>query len=570
MPEERIGVYVCNCGTNISKIVDVAAVADSALDVPGVAVARSYKYMCSNPGQEMILEDIHEHQLTRIVVASCSPRMHEATFRGVLSRAGLNPYMLEMANIREHCSWIHDDGAAATEKAKAMVRAAIMRVMFNEKLDSRSVPMCASSMVIGGGVAGLTAALELADAGQQVYLVEKSDRLGGNTARLNLTAPYLSSAQEILQSWIARVERHPFIRVFLSSELKELKGFNGNFEPLLRTEDGELLQLQAGSVVVATGFHEFDATRIEQYGYGRLPDVITSFELESMLRSGKLVTSSGKEPRYISIIHCVGSRSERFHSYCSRACCSTALKYTFEIKSALPKAHVADLYTDMESYGKGCEELYRRCSEAKTQFLMFDKNRLPEISKAAPEDDCNMIVTLHEELSGQEVELPADLVVLMVAMEPRQDSTQIARLVNISCDKEGWFIESHPKLDPVATTTDGIYIAGACQFPKDIAESVSQSRAASARILAKIAQGEIAVDAVYSEVQQKLCAGCRTCSTLCPYGAVEFDEKKHISHIISAVCKACGCCAAGCPAGAIKVRHFTDEQVYAQIEGVLR
>jgi heterodisulfide reductase subunit A len=569
MAEERIGVYVCNCGTNISKVVDVDAVAESALAIPGVSIARSYKYMCSNPGQEMILQDIAENRLTRIVVASCSPRMHEGTFRAAIQRAGLNPYMLDMANIREQCSWIHDDGAAATEKAKALVHAAVQRVKFNEPLESRTAPMCSSTLVIGGGVTGMTAALELADAGQQVFLVEKQNRLGGNVARLDLTAPYLDSAQDLLQSWIDRVERHPFIRVFLQSEVIGLKGFNGNFKPTLRTEDGEALELDAGSVLVATGFKEFDAARIEQYGYGRLPNVITSFELEAMLRSGKLETRSGKPPRNVSIIHCVGSRSEEFRSYCSRVCCTTALKYAFEIKSALPEAHVANLYTDMEAFGKGCENFYLRCSEAKTAFLMYAKNQLPVIRQATAKDGCEMIVTIKEQLTGEEIEMPSDLVVLMVSMEPREDSEEVARLVNISRDKEGWFIESHPKLDPVATTTDGVYIAGACQFPKDIPDSVVQGRAAVARILATVMKGSIAVDAIYSEVQEKLCAGCQTCFSYCPYGAIEFDEKKRVSHIISAVCKACGCCAAACPSGAIKVRHFTDEQIFAQIEGML-
>jgi heterodisulfide reductase subunit A len=517
----------------------------------------------------MIVQDIQEHSLTRVVVASCSPRMHEGTFRGAIKRAGLNPYMLEMANIREQCSWIHEDHASATEKAKALVHAAVQRVKFNESLESRTAPMCPSTLVIGGGVTGLTAALELADAGQQVFLIEKQDHLGGNVARLGLTAPLLDSAQDILQNWISRVEHHPNIRLFLNSEMTELKGFNGNFKPRVKTEDGDSLELEAGSVLVCTGYKEFDASRIEQYGYGRLPDVVTSFELEAMLRRGRLETKSGKQPRYVSIIHCVGSRSKEFHPYCSRVCCTTALKYAFELKSALPEAHVANLYTDMEAFGKGCEDFYKKCSAAKTSFVMYAKDQLPAIREASPGDGCSMLIKLKEQLSGEEIEMPSDLVVLMVSMEPREDAGKMAHLVNISCDKDGWFIESHPKLDPVATTTDGVYIAGACQFPRDIPESVTQGRAAVARILGKVAQGKIIVDAVYSEVQEKLCAGCRACFSLCPYGAIEFNEEKHVSHIISSVCKACGCCSAYCPAGAIKVRHYTDEQIYAQIEGVL-
>jgi heterodisulfide reductase subunit A len=569
MAEERIGVYVCSCGTNIAKMVDVAAVAEFALTIPGVVKASGYKYMCSNPGQEMIAQDIHDNGLTRIIVASCSPRMHEGTFRGAIKRAGLNPYMLEMANIREQCSWIHEDPVAATEKAKALVHAAVERVKFQEALESRTAPMCPSTMVIGGGVTGMSSALELADAGQQVFLVEKQDHLGGNVARLSLTAPYLDSAQDVLRTWISRVERHPNIRLFLNTELIELKGFNGNFKPKVKTEDGTDLELDAGSILVCTGFKEFDASKVAQYGYGKLPDVITSFELEAMLKRGKIETKSGKLPRYVSIIHCVGSRSEEFHPYCSRVCCTAGLKYAFELKSALPDVKVSNLYTDMEAFGKGCEDFYLKAGAAGTSFMMFSKHQLPTIRAAAPGDGCNMLISFKEQLSGEEIETPTDLVVLMVSMEPREDAGKVARLVNISADANGWFIESHPKLDPVATTTDGVYIAGACQFPRDIPESVTQGRAAVARILGKVAQGQITVDAVYSEVNPKLCAGCKACFSLCPYGAIEFDEKNHVSNIISAVCKACGCCSAYCPSGAIKVRHYTDEQIYAQIEGVL-
>ena len=377
MAEERIGVYVCNCGTNIAKMVDVKAVAEFALTIPGVTVASAYKYMCSNPGQEMIVSDIHEHGLTRVVVASCSPRMHEGTFRGAIKRAGLNPYMLEMANIREQCSWIHEDPVASTEKAKALVHAAVERVKFDECLDSRTAPMCASTMVIGGGVTGMSSALELADAGQQVFLVEKQDHLGGNVARLSLTAPYLDSAQDVMNAWISRVEHHPFIRLFLNTELIELKGFNGNFTPKIKTEDGEELVVDAGSILVCTGFKEFDASKVAQYGYGKLPDVITSFELEAMLKRGKIATKYGKTPRNVSIIHCVGSRSEEFHPYCSRVCCTAGLKYAFEIKSALPEAHVTNLYTDMEAFGKGCEDFYLRAGAAGTTFMMYSKHQLP-------------------------------------------------------------------------------------------------------------------------------------------------------------------------------------------------
>jgi heterodisulfide reductase subunit A len=572
----RIGVYVCNCGTNIAKVVDCAKVSAAMQELPDVAVTRSYKYMCSNPGQEMITQDIRDLGLERVVVAACSPRMHEGTFRKALGVGGINPYFLEMANIREQCSWVHDDPAAATEKATALTRAAVRRVAFHEPLEKRFVAMNPTTLVLGGGIAGLTAALELAMADQPVVLIEREDRLGGNLARVDLTAPYLDSARDILQDRISRVLAHPRITVLLQTELEHLRGYVGNFVARTRRADGaagatpaDVRDLDVGSVVVCTGYQPFDAARVRSYGYGWYPNVITSFDLEAMLRSGRIVTDKGRPPKYVALIHCVGSRSQQTHPYCSRVCCMTALKYGHEVRSAVPDCFVYDLYIDMHAFGKGMEDFYRRSSEMKTLFLMYKKNTIPEIRQAGLKYDCELLIRVHDALCGEEVEIPADLVVLMVGMEAREDAGRVARLVNISMDKDGWFIESHPKLDPVATTTDGVFIAGACQSPKDIPDSVAQARAAAARILAKIARGKIEVDAVFAEVLEDACSGCRMCNELCPYQAIEFDESRKRSRVISALCKACGTCVAACPSGAIKGRHFTDEQILAQIEGVL-
>jgi heterodisulfide reductase subunit A2 len=572
MQNSRIGVYICNCGTNIAKLVDCEAVAGFASEQPTVAIAKTYKYMCSNPGQEMIVQDIHEHHLDRIVISACSPRMHERTFRRVLQTAGLNPYLCEMANIREHCSWVHQDGAAATEKAKALTKAAVLRVERHEPLERLSVDMCPATLIIGGGIAGMTSALELAEAGCPVYLVEKKDHLGGNLTRTDLTAPYLDSARDLITERIARVEENRNIEIMLNSQVTTLEGFIGNFAAAIERDGAQAdgnVEVQVGNVVVSTGYREFDAGRISHYGYGKLPNVITSFDFEKMLRAGRIQTKEGRIPQYVAIIHCVGSRSQEFHGYCSRVCCMTALKYAHEIKSAIPKCYVSDLYIDMHAFGKGHEDFYRKTSEAKTVFLMYGKNERPVIRKADPKDDCEMIIEVNEKLSGEVIEIPADMVILMVGMEAREDAAQVARLVNISQDKDGWFIESHPKLDPVATTTDGIYIAGTCVAPKDIPDTVAQARAAAARILGKIARGKIEVDAVFAEVDETRCSGCRMCNELCPYSAIEFDEEKGRSKVISAVCKACGCCVASCPSGAIRGRHFTDQQIFAQIEGVL-
>jgi heterodisulfide reductase subunit A len=570
----RIGVYICMCGTNIAKVVDVEAVASYASQLPNVALAKTYKYMCSNPGQEMIVQDIKEHDLNRVVVAACSPNMHERTFRSALRSAGLNQYLLEMANIREQCSWVHTDPKEATAKAKALVNSAIRRVELHEELESISVDMCPNVLVIGGGIAGMTASLELADAGNTVYLVEKSDHLGGNLTRVDLTAPYLYSARDLLTERITRTNDNKNINIFLEHKLTDLKGFIGNFKATLQSvnnngsDENRNVEVDIGNVIVCTGYKEFDASRIVHYGYGKLPNVITSFELEKMIRRGRIETNEGKIPKYVAIIHCVGSRSQEFHPYCSRVCCMTAIKYAHEIKSANPESYISDVYIDMHAFGKGHEDFYRSSSEAKTLFLMYEKGDRPVIHKASPKDDCEMLIEVNEKLSGEVIEIPADLVILMVGMEAREDSHEIARIVNISQDKEGWFIESHPKLEPVATTTDGVFIAGTCVAPKDIPDTVAQARAAAARILARIAKEKIEVDAVYAEVNENLCSGCRLCNQLCPYSAIEFLEDKKQSHVISALCKGCGVCVAACPSSAIKGRHFTDQQVLAQVEGL--
>jgi heterodisulfide reductase subunit A len=570
----RIGVYICMCGTNIAKIVDVEEVSSFVSGLPGVVLARTYKYMCSNPGQEMIIQDIKENKLDRVVVAACSPNMHERTFRNALRSAGLNQYLFEMANIREQCSWVHTDPVQATEKAKALIHAAICRVELHESLESMSVDMCPNVLVIGGGIAGMTTALEVADAGNKVYLVEKNNHLGGNLARVDLTAPYLYSARDLLTERITRIMDNEKVDVYLGSQVTKLTGFIGNFKATIHPLNGKEAkwnrpsEVEIGNVVVCTGYKEFDASRIIHYGYGKLPNVITSFELESMIHAGRIETREGKIPRYVAIIHCVGSRSQEFHTYCSRVCCMTALKYAHEIKSANPDCYISDVYIDMHAFGKGHEDFYRRSSEAKTLFLMYEKDDRPVIHKASPKDNCEMLIEVNEKLSGELIEIPADLVILMVGMEAREDSHEMARIVNISQDKDGWFIESHPKLEPVATTTDGIFIAGTCVAPKDIPDTVAQARAAAARILARISKGKIEVDALYSEVNEDKCSGCRFCNQLCPYSAIEFNEEKKQSHIISALCKGCGVCVAACPSSAIKGRHFTDQQVLAQIDGL--
>jgi heterodisulfide reductase subunit A len=569
MEEKRIGVYVCWCGTNIANMVDVENVSKEIKTLPDVVISKDYKYMCSDPGQDLIVRDIKENNLNRVVVAACSPRMHEITFRKALETAGLNPYMFEMANIREHVSWVHTDKKEATKKAKDLIAAAIAKVQWHESLEKRTVEVNPATLIIGGGISGISAALEIANADKQVYLVEKSGALGGQVANIDLTFPFLNSAKQMLDHKINTVMNHSKISVYLNTEVKQVFGYVGNFETTIKPDDKETL-LNFGNIIVATGLKPFDAQKVTNYGYGRLPNVITSVDFEKVLKSGVIITRDGREPKDIAIIHCVGSRNENYNAYCSRACCMSALKYVNQIKSALPKTNIYDIYSDMRAFGKGCEELYSITSRKNVMFLTFDhRENLPQIKQASYEDTCNLLIEFKEKFSGELIEVPADMVILMVGMEAHDDAKQIAHAVGVSMCGNKFYIERHPKLDPVATTTDGVYVVGTCQSPKDIPDSVSQARAAAARILASIMVGKVEVEVTTAVVNEDICCGCQTCISVCPYTAISFNQEKKVSVVNEVLCKGCGTCGSTCPTGAIRSRHFTDQQILSQIEGLM-
>ena len=568
--EKRIGVYVCWCGTNIAKMVDVVDVAKEIGKLPNVVIAKDYKYMCSDPGQELIIKDIKEHNLDRVVVSACSPRIHELTFRKALQNAGLNPYMFEMANIREQVSWVHTDRGEATRKAKSLVAAAVNRITWHESLDKRTVDINPATMIIGGGIAGISAALEIGNSGRKIFLIEKENKLGGHLAGVDLTFPYMYSADQILKPLIKQVTNNPNIEVFLNTQIDEVFGYVGNFETKITPGDGKEVELKFGNVIVASGLKPYDPGGIENYGYGKLPNVITSLEFEQMLKKGKIVTKEGAEPKNVAIIHCVGSRNKDYHEYCSRICCMTALKFSNQLRSALPDTNIFECYADIRSFGKGCEEFYTQTSGKDVMFLMFDqKNDLPRIRKAETKDECDMLIEFNELLSGEDIEVPADMVVLMVALEAQENARDIAHAVGVSMCGNEFYIERHPKLDPVATTTDGVYVVGGCQSPKDIPDSISQARAAAARILATINIGQVEVEVTTAVVNEDICCGCQTCVNVCPYTAISFDEEKGVSVVNEVLCKGCGTCGSTCPTGAIRSRHFTDKQILSQIEGLM-
>jgi heterodisulfide reductase subunit A len=652
MGEKKIGVYVCHCGTNIAGTVDVEAVAEFAKKLGSVAVARDYRFMCSDPGQAMIRDDIKDYELNRVVVAACSPRMHEPTFRRVCSSARLNPYLFEMANIREHCSWVHEDGDSATEKAKAIVNAAVRKVYHHEPLETREVPVNPNVVVVGGGIAGIQAALEIADSEHKVYLVEREPSIGGHMAQLDKTFPTLDCSACILTPKMSAVGSHPYIELMSYSEVVEVSGYVGNFKVKVRKKaryvdekkcngcgvcqqkcpwkvDSEFevgmgkrkaiytpfpqavpnvpvidrehcayflkgtcracekfcevkaidleqsdrfIELEVGSIIVATGYDTFDPSVISQYGYGRYDNVITGLQFERLCNAagptgGNIILKNGEQPSAVAIIHCVGSRDTNYHEYCSRVCCMYALKYAHLIKERT-KADVYQFYMDMRCFGKGYEEFYKRLSEEGVNFV---RGKVAQVTDRAltDEGEGKLIIISEDTMLGSIVRIPVDMVILCTALEPRTDALDIARRFSLSLSGDGFFLERHPKLDPVATMSDGIFVVGCCQGPKDIPDTVAQASAAAARALAMISRGKVEIEAAIAVVEEEFCSGCRICEPLCTFNAISFDEDKKICLVNEALCKGCGVCAAACPSGAITSKHFTTEQIMAEIEGVL-
>ena len=655
--EIRVGVYVCDCGTNIAATVDATGVAKYASCLAGVVVAREYKYMCSDPGQELIVQDVHELNLNRVVVASCTPLLHEKTFRNALVKAELNPFLLQFVNIREHVSWVHTDKAAATEKAKDLVRAAVRRVRLHKPLEKRRVPITSRAMVVGGGIAGIHAALTLADAGKQVYLVEREPTIGGHMAKFDKTFPTLDCAACILTPKMTAVGSHPHITLLTYSEVERVDGYVGNFKvrvkrkpryiredlcigcqlcvaacvykegrtpdefneglsrrkpiylPFPQAVPQKVLidpdtciqfktgkckktcveacvgrdaidfeqketfeEFEVGSIILATGFKTFEAERSDYYGYKRLPNVVTALEVERMVNAsgptdGELLMRDGKRPSSVGIIHCVGSRDHNTNRWCSKVCCMYSLKLAHLIRERTG-AQVYNFYIDMRTPGKGYEEFYDRLLDEGVHFI---RGRVAEVSDwaAHPSEVGKLVIRAEDTLAGFVRRIPVDMVILSVGLEPQADAKQVSRLFNLSCSSEGWFLERHPKLAPVSTFTDGIFIAGACQGPKDIPDSVAQAGAAAAEAMALIDAGFIELDPYTAHVLEEHCSGCKSCIPLCPYTAVSFDQQKQKAIINEVLCKGCGTCVAACPSGSIEQNFFEDAAIFEEINGVL-
>jgi heterodisulfide reductase subunit A len=652
----RIGFYICHCGTNIAGMVDVLAVAKYVATLTNVVVSRDYKYMCSDPGQEMIVQDIIENRLNRIVVAACSPLLHEHTFREATRRGGLNPFFFQMVNVREQDSWVHTNRQEATRKAMALARAAIQRVPLHKPLEVKKVSINPNVLVVGGGIAGIHAALVLANAGKHVCLVERDPTIGGHMAKFDKTFPTLDCAMCVLSPKMAAAGSHPNITLWSYSEVVKVDGFVGNFkvtvrrkpryvledlctgcqecveaciykEPKFRDEFNlglgkrkpiflpfpqaippvalidpetcielktgrckktcveacgdrkaidfkqkeELREITVGTIIVATGFQIFDAKRIPYYGYGIYPNVYNALEVERLVNAsgptgGEIVLRNGQVPKKVAIIHCVGSRDENSNRWCSRVCCLYSLKLAHLIHEHT-QAEVYNFYIDIRTPGKSMEEFYCRIAEEGINLI---RGRVADVYPD-PSDGATgrLIVQAEDTMLDCIMKVPVDMVVLSVGLEPHPDSDKIRRLFNMSCSSEGWFLERHPKLAPVSTFTDGIFLAGCCQGPKDIPDSVAQAGAAAAEAFSLIDKGNIEQEPNTAYVVEAECSGCKSCIPLCPYTAISILPDKKKAYINEALCKGCGTCVAACPSGSIVQNLFEDAEIYNEIDGLL-
>ncbi len=567
----RIGVFVCHCGHNIASSIDVAALAEELRRHPDVAFAADYKYMCSDPGQLLIRQAVADHQLDGIVVAACSPAMHETTFRRTAASAGVNPFRCESANIREQVSWVHQhDVPAATEKASGVVRSIIEKVRGDEPLHPLVLPLTRRCVVIGGGIAGLQAALDVAAAGYPVVLVERELALGGRMAQLSGTYLNLQGASEQLDKMVQAVLRHPHIQVLTSAEVATCSGYVGNFQVEVRVAaegvEPTTFSIDAGAIVAATGWDPYDPKLLPEYGGGLLPDVVSTLQFERMLAPGSELRrpSDGAAPRQIVFVQCAGSRDpERGVPYCSKVCCMVVAKQAMMFRQRVADGQAFVFYIDIRAAGKGYEEYVRRAAE---EFgVLYLRGKVSDVRQDGPK----IRVSGSDTLSGLAVDILADMVVLATPMVPAAGSTALGQTIHISTDAQGYFNEAHPKLRPVETLTAGVFLAGTCQGPRDIPETLAQASGAAAKVLQLFSHTEMTQSPTVAAVVEDLCAACGTCVGTCPYGARVLHPVRHVAIVNPALCQGCGACVAACPNKACSVRNWHASQVLAMLDEVL-
>ncbi|MBM3121104.1 MAG: CoB--CoM heterodisulfide reductase iron-sulfur subunit A family protein [Chloroflexi bacterium] len=569
--KSRIGVFVCHCGHNIASSVDVLGLADALRRHPDVAFAADYKYMCSDPGQQLIRQAIADHRLDGVVVAACSPAMHETTFRRTADGAGVNPYRCECANIREQVSWVHQhDQTAATAKAGDIVRSIVERVRQDECLEPLRLALTRRCVVIGAGIAGMQAALDVAGAGYPVVLIERQSALGGRMAQLSGTYLNLEDGSDRLTRMIAAVERHANIQVLTEAEVTVCSGYVGNFQVEVRAgrpggDEATPYTLDAGAIVVATGWDPYELSRLPEYGGGLLPDVVSTLEFERMLAPGGRLArpSDGVVPRQVVFIHCAGSRDpEHGVPYCSKTCCMVVAKQAMMFCQRVPEGQAYAFYIDLRTAGKGYEEYVRRSAEEHGVLYLRGK-----VSAVAAENG-RLRVSGADTLSDLAVDIVADLVVLATPMVPADGAVPLGQTLHISTDADGFFNEAHPKLRPVETLTAGVYLAGTCQGPRDIPETLAQASGAAAKVLQLFSHEEMTQSPTVAAVVEDLCAACATCVGTCPYGARTLHPVRAVAVVNPALCQGCGACVVACPNKACFVRNWRPTQVLAMLDQV--
>jgi heterodisulfide reductase subunit A len=581
----RVGVFVCSCGTNIGGVVDVSAVTEYAKSIPRVIHAEHNLYTCSEAGLTSIKESIKAHNLNRVVVASCTPRTHEPLFRKACEEAGLNQYLFEMANIREHDSWVHPhEKEKATEKAKDIVRMAVGKAVLLEPQTEPEVEVKGSALVIGGGVAGMTAALSMASQGFKIYLIEKEAELGGQTRKLFKLYPTLANASEVVEPMIEAVKTNRNIELATSTTLKDIFGYVGNFKAVTAGPNGDK-EIDVGTIIVAPGSSNYTPPKgLHEYGVNE--HVITQRELDQKLKNGEI----GLAERIV-MIQCVGARKgeikpsefeafpksdtaellrkilkarkEEGWPYCSRICCMNAIKNAILIKETSPKTDVVVMFGDLRVY-KEYEDFYRRARDMEVRFIRHIEEARPEITQT-PQG--KLQVSAYDALSGMEVTFAADWVVLSTPLIPSKDEIILARMLKIPIGTDGFVMEAHLKLRPVDTNVDGVFIAGTVSGPKDVSESIISGEAAAARASILMGNGKVKTEAITAVVDESQCIGCGLCEEICPYGAPKIEDGK--SKILEVLCRGCGSCAAECPKRAITMHHYGDHQILAQVRALL-
>ena len=573
---KRIGIFVCHCGTNIAGAVDVERVVQEIRKFPDVVYAVDYKYMCSDPGQALIRDHIREDRLDAVVVAACSPTMHEATFRRAGEAAGINAYQTEIANIREQSSWVHEkQREAATQKAIETIQTIVAKVRYNQSLTPFYLPLVKRALVLGGGIAGMQTALDVANAGYPVVLVERTDHLGGHMAELSGLYLNFDSAPGLLQRKIDAVMDHPNIQVLTNAAVVDVGGYVGNFIVKVEQQGEEMVSysFDIGAIVAATGYDLYGKEHLGEYGGGRYPDVIDGLQFEEMLRpdgptGGKVRRpSDGQVPQEVVWVQCAGSRDPELHmAYCSKVCCMYVAKQSMAYKQHVPGGHATVFYIDIRSQGKGYEEFVQQAMEQ--HKVLYIRGKASKVFQEASNDG-RVTVWGVDTLTGLPLEVEADLVVLATATVPRADSVELGQRLRVGTDEHGFFSEAHPKLRPVESLTAGVFLAGAAQFPKDIPETVAQASGAASKVLSLFSQRLMVAEPTVAYVDAELCSGCGLCIPACPYDARSMHDWLHIATVNAALCQGCGACTMVCPNKACQVRNLTHRQILSMVEAYL-